>query len=110
MGALPGESGAVAEWSKALAWKVSIRQNRIEGSNPSRSAISELFSPDTWLTYRTGEMVYNLDPLSQQPEVVAAVAAPIGSLPLPGRVGELAKHLRRDVLLSRAFRHGRSGG
>ena len=30
--------GAVAEWSKALAWKVSIRQNRIEGSNPSRSA------------------------------------------------------------------------
>src|SRR4051812_44647157 len=31
--------GAVAEWSKALAWKVSIRQKRIEGSNPSRSAI-----------------------------------------------------------------------
>src|SRR4051794_23065752 len=30
--------GAVAEWSKALAWKVSIRQKRIEGSNPSRSA------------------------------------------------------------------------
>jgi hypothetical protein len=30
--------GAVAEWSKALAWKVSIRHNRIEGSNPSRSA------------------------------------------------------------------------
>jgi hypothetical protein len=29
----------VAEWSKALAWKVSIRQKRIEGSNPSRSAI-----------------------------------------------------------------------
>ena len=28
----------MAEWSKALAWKVSIRQNRIEGSNPSRSA------------------------------------------------------------------------
>jgi hypothetical protein len=28
----------VAEWSKALAWKVSMRQNRIEGSNPSRSA------------------------------------------------------------------------
>src|SRR3954451_6674864 len=38
MGALPGRCGAVAEWSKALAWKVSIRQNRIEGSNPSRSA------------------------------------------------------------------------
>ncbi len=32
--------GAVAEWSKALAWKVSIRQKRIEGSNPSRSATS----------------------------------------------------------------------
>src|SRR5436190_17957293 len=38
MGALPAICGAVAEWSKALAWKVSIRQNRIEGSNPSRSA------------------------------------------------------------------------
>jgi hypothetical protein len=37
-GALPANCGAVAEWSKALAWKVSIRQNRIEGSNPSRSA------------------------------------------------------------------------
>jgi hypothetical protein len=34
-----GLCGAVAEWSKALAWKVSIRQKRIEGSNPSRSAI-----------------------------------------------------------------------
>src|SRR6185369_9513185 len=34
----PGAAGAVAEWSKALAWKVSIRQKRIEGSNPSRSA------------------------------------------------------------------------
>ena len=35
----------MAEWSKALAWKVSIRQNRIEGSNPSRSAscFSSLF-------------------------------------------------------------------
>jgi hypothetical protein len=33
-----GLCGAVAEWSKALAWKVSIRQKRIEGSNPSRSA------------------------------------------------------------------------
>ena len=31
--------GAVAEWSKALAWKVSIRQKRIQGSNPCRSAI-----------------------------------------------------------------------
>src|SRR3954464_3389514 len=37
-GRLPAKCGAVAEWSKALAWKVSIRQNRIEGSNPSRSA------------------------------------------------------------------------
>jgi hypothetical protein len=34
-----GECGDVAEWSKALAWKVSIRQKRIEGSNPSVSAI-----------------------------------------------------------------------
>ncbi len=34
----PVQCGAVAEWSKALAWKVSIRQKRIEGSNPSRSA------------------------------------------------------------------------
>ena len=38
-----GFCGAVAEWSKALAWKVSIRQKRIEGSNPSRSAIILLF-------------------------------------------------------------------
>ena len=36
---LSSACGAVAEWSKALAWKVSIRQKRIEGSNPSRSAI-----------------------------------------------------------------------
>ena len=28
----------MAEWSKALAWKVSIRQKRIVGSNPTRSA------------------------------------------------------------------------
>ena len=32
------ERGAVAEWSKAHAWKVCIRQKRIEGSNPSCSA------------------------------------------------------------------------
>ena len=32
----------MAEWSKALAWKVSIRQKRIEGSNPSRSATISL--------------------------------------------------------------------
>ena len=38
LGAAFQRCGAVAEWSKALAWKVSIRQNRIEGSNPSRSA------------------------------------------------------------------------
>jgi hypothetical protein len=37
--ATSSDCGAVAEWSKALAWKVSIRQKRIEGSNPSRSAI-----------------------------------------------------------------------
>ena len=36
--------GAVAEWSKALAWKVSIRQKRIEGSNPSRSATTPTFT------------------------------------------------------------------
>ncbi len=42
--------GAVAEWSKALAWKVSIRQNRIEGSNPSRSAIFALYVRERWVT------------------------------------------------------------
>ena len=42
MAAFQGKCGAVAEWSKALAWKVSIRQNRIEGSNPSRSATFRL--------------------------------------------------------------------
>ncbi len=31
-------NGAVAERSKAHAWKVCIRQKRIEGSNPSCSA------------------------------------------------------------------------
>jgi len=31
-------NGEVAEWSKAHAWKVCIRQ-RIEGSNPSLTAI-----------------------------------------------------------------------
>lgn len=35
--------GAVAEWSKALAWKVSIRQKRIQGSNPCRSAKQSAF-------------------------------------------------------------------
>ncbi len=30
----------VAEWSKAHAWKVCIRQKRIEGSNPFLSAIA----------------------------------------------------------------------
>ena len=32
------QTGEMAEWSKAHAWKVCIRQ-RIEGSNPSLSAI-----------------------------------------------------------------------
>jgi hypothetical protein len=32
--------GEVAEWSKALAWKVSIGQKLIAGSNPALSAIS----------------------------------------------------------------------
>ncbi len=41
--------GAVAEWSKALAWKVSIRQKRIEGSNPSRSAIHPRKTKVFWL-------------------------------------------------------------
>ena len=40
--------GAVAEWSKALAWKVSIRQKRIEGSNPSRSATAHRFRRRGW--------------------------------------------------------------
>ena len=35
--------GEVAEWSKAHAWKVCIRQ-RIEGSNPSFSAIQKYAS------------------------------------------------------------------
>jgi hypothetical protein len=32
------KSGEVSEWSKEHAWKVCIRQKRIEGSNPSLSA------------------------------------------------------------------------
>jgi hypothetical protein len=31
-------AGWVAEWSKARAWKVRIRQKRIVGSNPTPSA------------------------------------------------------------------------
>ena len=50
MGAPSRACGAVAEWSKALAWKVSIRQNRIEGSNPSRSAICWIASAATALS------------------------------------------------------------
>ena len=38
--------GAVAEWSKAHAWKVCIRQPRIEGSNPSCSATYTLRTRD----------------------------------------------------------------
>jgi hypothetical protein len=34
----------VAEWSKALAWKVSMGQKPIEGSNPSRSASHPMIS------------------------------------------------------------------
>jgi hypothetical protein len=42
----------VAEWSKAHAWKVCIRQKRIEGSNPSCSAIIHLNST-FWLIMAT---------------------------------------------------------
>ena len=35
-----GMRGAVAEWSKAHAWKVCIGQPPIVGSNPTRSAIN----------------------------------------------------------------------
>jgi hypothetical protein len=38
--------------------------------------------------------------------VVAAVAAPIDPHPVPGRLSELAKHLRRDGMMGRAFEHG----
>lgn len=52
--------GAVAEWSKALAWKVSIRQNRIEGSNPSRSATlgpkSRLYRERVKRQFRTSKL------------------------------------------------------
>ena len=44
-------NGEVAEWSKAHAWKVCIRQ-RIEGSNPSLTAIISGVC--------TGDMVYRL--------------------------------------------------
>ena len=33
-----GAHGEMAEWSKAHAWKVCIRQKRIKGSNPFLSA------------------------------------------------------------------------
>ena len=48
----------MAEWSKALAWKVSIRQNRIEGSNPSRSATS------VFATVRTRSQIFDFSVLT----------------------------------------------
>jgi hypothetical protein len=43
----------VAEWSKAHAWKVCIRQKRIVGSNPTRSAIEPQHSSNgRWLPRR----------------------------------------------------------
>ncbi len=47
--ALPAICGAVAEWSKALAWKVSMGQKLIEGSNPSRSATDPYCGPAKYL-------------------------------------------------------------
>jgi hypothetical protein len=44
---LPAICGAVAEWSKALAWKVSMGQKLIQGSNPCRSAIANTQIPST---------------------------------------------------------------
>ncbi len=35
------KNGEMAEWSKAHAWKVCIRQKRIKGSNPFLSAGNE---------------------------------------------------------------------
>ena len=43
--------GAVAEWSKALAWKVSMGQKPIEGSNPSRSATPKSLILHSFLTF-----------------------------------------------------------
>ena len=40
----PARCGAVAEWSKAHAWKVCMGQKLIEGSNPSRSATYSIIS------------------------------------------------------------------
>ena len=48
----------MAEWSKALAWKVSIRQKRIVGSNPTRSA-----------NYALSEARQNLKNLLKVPEI-----------------------------------------
>lgn len=42
--------GAVAEWSKAHAWKVCMGQKLIEGSNPSRSANISLQTNEMGLT------------------------------------------------------------
>ena len=63
MGGLPAICGAVAEWSKALAWKVSIRQNRIEGSNPSRSATL------VFATVRTRSQIFDFSALTVTSDV-----------------------------------------
>lgn len=45
-----GRIGAVAEWSKADAWKVCIGQKPIVGSNPTRSANISLRINETGLS------------------------------------------------------------
>src|SRR5437763_10383158 len=78
MAAFQGKCGAVAEWSKALAWKVSIRQNRIEGSNPSRSATRSSLIQET----EHGLVHWRLL-VRRRPVCGVGTALQSGPLPLP---------------------------
>ena len=70
-GELPAtHCGAVAEWSKAYAWKAYIRaQTRIEGSNPSRSASPLSSHSDRWLLLKRVGLEVNLPPLLAEARV-----------------------------------------
>ena len=80
--------GAVAEWSKALAWKVSIRQNRIVGSNPTRSATVKSLILQHFLAFwdirgrapfsraaGTGERRVRASKAAKRPEILPAQVA-----------------------------------
>ena len=45
-------TGEVAEWSKAHAWKVCVRQKRTKGSNPFLSASKPNLNTEKSISYQ----------------------------------------------------------